>query len=107
MKAARMTRGDKGVLVAVVAACAACCAGPLLAVLAAIGVTSALAAFVLPGLAVVTVAAGGGVWWLRRRSRAGCVNLPRTVDLAMPTLRPVGEVHDGASASESATRHVQ
>ena len=106
MKAARMTRGDKSVLAVVVAACAACCVGPLLAVLAMIGVTSAVAAFVLPGLAVVTVAAGGGIWWRRGRSRAGCATPAGTVDLAMPTLRPVEHEQDGARPTDSATRHI-
>lgn len=102
-----MTRGDKGVLAVVVAACAACCAGPLLAVLAAIGVTSAVAAFALPGLAVVTVGAGGGIWWLRRRRLAGCATPPGAVDLVAPILRARDGGRDGDGPTDSATRIVQ
>ena len=94
MSAGRTTRGEQTVLVAVVAACTACCAGPLLAVMVAIGVTSAVAAFVLPGLGLVTVAAGGGLWWGRRRSRAHCATPSGAVSVAMPTLRPAENGRD-------------
>jgi len=95
MKAGRMSRGGKGVLAVVAAACVVCCAGPLLAFLAAIGVASAVAAVFLPALAVVAVGAGGGIWWLRQRSRTHCETPAGVVSLAMPTLRPVEVARDG------------
>ncbi|MGP4012492.1 hypothetical protein [Streptomyces sp. 4N124] len=72
-----------------VAACAVCCAGPLLAVLGGIGVTSAIGALWVPVLAVLAVAAGLGVLLLRRRRRtAACRIVPAVADLGMPTVGP-------------------
>ena len=89
--------GSRGGVTAVwgaaVAACAVCCAGPLLAVLAAVGVTAGVAAVAVPALAVVAVAAFGGAWWLRRRARVRCA-VPAGAgpsDLGIPTVGPPGE----------------
>ena len=81
-------RSDLGPVTAAivgVVACAACCAGPLLALLAAIGVTSAVAAIWLPALAVVALASLIGIWWLRRR-RVNACPLPQVVDVPAPTI---------------------
>lgn len=74
---------------AVIGACAVCCAGPLLAVLAAVGVTAGIAAVALPALALVAGAAFLGVWWLRRRARARCTapsRLSGPADLGLPAV---------------------
>ncbi|MET7664721.1 MerR family DNA-binding protein [Streptomyces sp. NPDC005463] len=72
---------------AAVAACAVCCAGPLLAVLGGIGVTSAIGALWMPVLAVLAVAAGPGVVVVRyRRRTASCRTAPAAVDLGMPAV---------------------
>lgn len=77
---------------AAVGACAVCCAGPLLAGLASVGLTAGVAAIAVPALAVVAVAAFGGVWWLRRRGRAGCaVPTAGSQDLGLPTVGPPEE----------------
>lgn len=56
-----------GLGAAALAACTACCAGPVLATLGGIGLASALAAIWIPALAVVSVLAVIGAFWLRRR----------------------------------------
>lgn len=65
-----------------VAACAACCAGPIIGVLAAIGLGTA-AGFALFGtLAILVGAAVAGFVFLRRRRRSaacGPVQAPRPV----------------------------
>ena len=77
---------------AALAACAVCCAGPVLAVLAAVGVSAGVAAAAVPALAVVALAAFGGVWWLRRRARARCaVAAAGSQDLGLPTVGPPAE----------------
>ncbi|MFE6871536.1 hypothetical protein ACFVFS_33925 [Kitasatospora sp. NPDC057692] len=82
-------RAALGAGVAVTAACAVCCAGPVLAVLGGIGVTSAIGALWMPVLAVIAVAAGIGVLVLRKRRRtASCRTSPAPADLGMPTLGP-------------------
>ncbi|GAA0658792.1 hypothetical protein GCM10010193_06930 [Kitasatospora atroaurantiaca] len=74
--------GALGAGTAAVAACAVCCAGPVLAVLGGIGITSAIGAMWMPALAV---AAGLGVLVLRRRRRtASCRTGPVPADLGMP-----------------------
>jgi hypothetical protein len=60
-------RGAAALWTTVVAMCLVCCAGPLLAVLTAVGLTAAMAAVFIPALAVVAAAAAFAVWWLRRR----------------------------------------
>ncbi|MFJ9968711.1 hypothetical protein [Streptomyces avermitilis] len=81
--------GTLGAGAAALAACAVCCAGPILAVLGGIGVTSAIGALWMPALAVLAVAAGLGVLVVRRRSRAAsCHTAPVPADLGMPTLGP-------------------
>lgn len=65
-------RGAAALWVAAVGACAVCCAGPLLAVLAAVGLTAGVAASAVPALAAVTAAALGGIWWVRRRTGKQC-----------------------------------
>ncbi|MET7986631.1 hypothetical protein [Streptomyces sp. NPDC005281] len=74
------------------AACAVCCAGPLLAVLGGMGLTSAVGALWMPALAILTVAAGLGVLVVRhRRRRASCRAEAAPADLGMPTLGPPPE----------------
>ncbi|MET8181439.1 hypothetical protein [Streptomyces sp. NPDC005336] len=66
-----------------------CCAGPLLALLGGIGITSAISALWMPVLAVLAVAAGLGVLAVRRRRRtAACGTAPAPADLGMPTVGP-------------------
>jgi hypothetical protein len=84
------TRRDRAAVVGVgAAACAACCAGPILGLLAAIGLTGAAATFVFGASALVV--AGVAVFIvLRHRSRArSCATgvEPVEVSLAPPTLR--------------------
>ncbi|GAA3900092.1 hypothetical protein GCM10023084_60730 [Streptomyces lacrimifluminis] len=82
-------RGALGAGAAVVAACAVCCAGPLLAVLGGIGLTSAIGALWMPAFAVLAVAAAAGIFVMRRRRRAAaCRTTPARADLGMPTVRP-------------------
>ncbi|WP_245173652.1 hypothetical protein [Streptomyces aureus] len=81
--------GTLGVGAAVAAACAVCCAGPLLAVLGGLGVTSAVGALWMPALAIPAIAAGLGVLVVRRRRRkASCHTQAAPADLGMPTLGP-------------------
>ncbi|MGW3661027.1 hypothetical protein ACWD6R_37725 [Streptomyces sp. NPDC005151] len=72
---------------AALAACAVCCAGPLLAVLGGIGLTSAVGAFWMPALAVVAAGAGISFVLVRRRRRAVACSTgdEGPVDLGMPT----------------------
>lgn len=72
--------------VAAVGACAVCCAGPLLAVLAAVGVTAGVAAVAVPGLAVVAAAAVAGLWLVRRRARDRCAAPSGPVELDAPVV---------------------
>ncbi|EMF52984.1 hypothetical protein GTY82_33365 [Streptomyces sp. SID5476] len=66
-----------------------CCAGPLLALLGGIGITSAIGALWMPVLAVLAVAAAAGILVVRRRRRAAaCRTTPAPADLGMPTVRP-------------------
>lgn len=62
-------KGNKTLIGAGVAACAVCCAGPILAVLAAIGVSTA-AGYMLFGSAAVLLGAAitAFLLWRRRRS---------------------------------------
>ncbi|MEU1151932.1 hypothetical protein ABZ369_02725 [Streptomyces sp. NPDC005918] len=81
--------GTLGAGAAAVAACAVCCAGPLLALLGGIGVTSAIGSLWMPALAMLAVAAGLGVLLaVRRRRSAACRTVPATADLGMPTIGP-------------------
>ena len=74
---------------AVVSVCAVCCVGPLLAVLAAVGVTAGVVALAVPGLAVVAAVAFGGLWWLERRQHPRCADPgPSPADLGMPAAGP-------------------
>lgn len=61
-------KGNKALIGAGVAACAVCCAGPILAVLAAIGVSTAVG-YVLFGAGAVLVGAGIAAFVLLRRRR--------------------------------------
>lgn len=79
--------GETPLIGAGVAACAVCCAGPLVAVLTAVGLTATAAAIVVPMLLLVAALAAGGNWWLRRRARSRCTP-SRIVDLASPMVRP-------------------
>jgi hypothetical protein len=86
--------GTLGFGAAAVAACAVCCAGPFLAVLGSIGVTSAIGALRMPALAVLAVAAGLGVLVVRRRRQtASCKTAPVRADLGMPTIGPPQPQH--------------
>ncbi|MEW1757603.1 hypothetical protein AB0393_13955 [Streptomyces cyaneofuscatus] len=70
-----------------VAACAVCCAGPLLAVLGGIGVTSAIGALWMPVLAVLAVTAAVGFAVVRRRRKpTACRTIPAPADLGMLTV---------------------
>jgi len=81
--------GTLGAGAAAVAACAVCCAGPLLAVLGGIGVTSAIGSVWIPALAVLAVTAGLGALIVRRRRRTpACRAVPARADLGMPTVAP-------------------
>ncbi|WP_405819508.1 hypothetical protein OG241_29745 [Streptomyces sp. NBC_01390] len=89
--------GILGTGTAALAACAVCCAGPLLAVLGGIGVTSAVGALWMPVLAVMAVAAGLGVLMVRRRRRkVACRTAPALTDLGMPTLGRGPDESEGA-----------
>ncbi|MFG2683082.1 hypothetical protein [Streptomyces sp. NPDC048392] len=91
--------GTLGAGAAAVAACAVCCAGPLLAVLGAIGVTSALGALWMPALVVLAVAAGLGILVVRHRRRtASCSTAPVSADLGMPTVGPPPETGGSQAA---------
>jgi hypothetical protein len=84
----RLLRGDNALLGAAVAACAVCCAGPLLALLAAIGLTSAMLAIAVPAFAIVAAVSAVAVMWLRRRSRSRCPAPRRVTDLQLTTVHP-------------------
>ncbi|MPY52299.1 hypothetical protein FPZ41_28495 [Streptomyces sp. K1PN6] len=76
-----------------------CCAGPLLAVLGGIGVTSAIGALWMPVLAVLAVAAGIGVLVVRRRRRTtACRTVPARADLGMPTVGLPQDTDDSKAA---------
>jgi hypothetical protein len=68
----RSTVGSLTAVTAFVVACAVCCAGPLLAVVAGLSLTTAIGALWVPGLALVTIASVATAWWLRARSEARC-----------------------------------
>jgi len=82
--------------------CAACCAGPVLALLGGIGAGVAVAAVWMPALAVVTVAAGLGVFAVRRRRRRATCRPGQAgvVDLGMPTLAPPGPAPAAAPSEQ-------
>jgi hypothetical protein len=87
-------RGVAALWTAVVAACVVCCAGPVLAVLAALGLTAAVAAVFIPALAVVAAAAWAAVWWLRHRRthrEDEAKRSPDRVVIAAPALRPYAD----------------
>ena len=69
----------------VMGACAVCCAGPLLALLAAIGIGSMIAALWVPALLVIAALSAGGAWMLRTRRARACARPPGSVDLGIPT----------------------
>jgi hypothetical protein len=82
-----------GLIGAAVAACAVCCAGPIIGVLAAIGLTTGLAAIAFSALAVVAVAAIGAALLLRRRARARCAP-KRLTDIEILAVRPTDVATD-------------
>lgn len=85
-------RGDYMVLGGVgLVLCAACCAGPILALISAIGLASGIASLVVPAFALVALAGAGGAWFLRRRQKAGCEPTTRVAKLAPPTVRPAAD----------------
>lgn len=58
----RSTGGSLTAVTAFVVACAVCYAGPLLAVVAGLGLTSAIGALWVPALALVTMASVATAW---------------------------------------------
>ena len=85
------TKRDGAAVVGVgAAACAACCAGPILGVLAAIGLTAAAATFLFGVLALIVAGVAVAVVLRRRRVRrhtcAGDAQ-PVEVLVAAPTVR--------------------
>ncbi|MFJ3172086.1 hypothetical protein ACIPJK_15050 [Streptomyces roseus] len=93
--------GTLGAGAAAVAACAACCAGPLVAVLGGIGITSSIAALWMPALVVLAVAAGLGVLVvLHRRRTSACRTAPAPTDLGMPAMGPPPETDAGRAARD-------
>lgn len=75
------------------ATCVACCAGPILGVLAAIGLTAAAATFAFGALAVVGAAIAVLFVLRRRRARTRtCTPAAQTVEvsIAAPTVRTAG-----------------
>ncbi|MFF7976609.1 hypothetical protein [Streptomyces sp. NPDC007905] len=97
--------GTLGAGAAALAACAVCCAGPILAVLGGIGVTSAIGALWMPALAVLALVAGLGVLVVRRRRRtASCRTAGAQADLGMPTFGPPPEA-DGTRAPNEGVGH--
>ncbi|WP_329258509.1 hypothetical protein OG223_37515 [Streptomyces sp. NBC_01478] len=93
--------GTLGAGAAALAACAVCCAGPLLAILGGIGVTSAVGALWMPVFAVLAVAAGLGMLMVRqRRRKAACGTAPALAptDLGMPTLGPSADESERAKS---------
>ncbi len=89
-----MLRGEHAIWAAALAACGVCCAGPVVAILAAIGLTSAMAAIAVPALAAVALAAAVALWWLRRRGRRGRAPAGEVL-LPSPTLRTRDELDVG------------
>lgn len=91
---ARSVAGPAG---AAAVLCAACCVGPVLSVLAAVGIGSAIGALWLPMLVMVALAAGLAALWVQRSARShalGCgSDHGRVVDLEMPTTPPQDAVH--------------
>ena len=90
-----------------VAACAVCCAGPILGVLAAIGLGTA-AGFALFGtVAIVVGAAAAAFVMVRRRRRAGSVRTDRGVRSRasrFPDVEPTIQTHrHGGGSGQSST----
>jgi len=82
------TRHSAALVGAGVAACAVCCAGPILAILAAIGLGTAAGYALLGAVAVLLGAAALAVVLIRRRRRAGrCVPTPQAVPVELTDLR--------------------
>ena len=71
-----------------IAACAACCAGPIIGILAAIGLGTAVG-FALFGSAAIVVGAIAIILVLRRRRRRAdaCTTASAPVAVDMPTVR--------------------
>lgn len=64
---------ENGAIVGVgIAACAACCAGPILGVLAAIGLGTAAGVALFGVVAVVIGAVAAGIVLVRRRRKSAC-----------------------------------
>lgn len=75
-----------------VAACAVCCAGPILAVLAAIGLGTA-AGFALFGTMAIVIVAALVAWVVIRRRRratacAAATEAPESVSVELTDMRP-------------------
>lgn len=88
----RRLRSLAGPGAGIAAVCVACCIGPILSVLAAIGILSAVGALWVPMLAGVAVAACVAGFGVRHRSRraarTGCgAQHYGTADLPMPAPR--------------------
>jgi mercuric ion transport protein len=84
-----VNRPERVAVVGAAAVCGACCAGPILRLLAAIGLGTALGLATLGLLGLVVAAVGVvGVFMVRRRRRArACSTTARTVLVPAPTIR--------------------
>lgn len=80
------TRRENLAIVGVGAACVACCAGPILGVLAAIGIGTA-AGFALFGSVALVLGAIVGIVVLRRRRPPSCDPAATPVTVETPTVR--------------------
>jgi hypothetical protein len=82
-------KGDAAIVGVGVVACAACCAGPIVGMLAAVGISSALGFALLGGLALALGATAVVFVVLRRRRRqaVGCASMAETVPVALGQLR--------------------
>jgi hypothetical protein len=82
-------RRDRAAVVGIgAAACAVCCAGPILGLLAAIGLGTA-AGFALFGVLALPIAVATGVvlYFRRRRRRTTCASGPEVVQVEPPRVR--------------------
>jgi hypothetical protein len=84
-----MNRPERVALTGAAAVCGACCAGPILGLLAVIGLGTALglATYGLLGLLVAVVGAVGVVMVRRRRRARACSTAAGPVAVSAPTIR--------------------
>ena len=73
------------------AACAVCCAGPIVGLLAALGLGAVAGAFLFGGVGLLAVAVVGTVLVARRRRRqAACTSRPDSQPVALGATRGPG-----------------